>query len=826
MADDLTPVERKPDFLRDGGTSGERMRAFDWSRTPLGPPEVWPAALKMATRLMLTTRHPVSIFWGPETIYLHNAAAGAFLGEDRRATALGRPAAAVWSETWSDRVAPQVAQILSGGEATWREDSHAPILRNGRLEDAWWTYSYSPIDDETAPAGVGGVLVIATETTRQVLARREFEAGRARLGALFEQAPGFIATLRGAEHIFDFVNAEHRRLFGSGDWIGKTARAVFADLAGQGYDDLLDHVYRTGERRLAYAAPFQFRVGGTGEPEVRFLDFLAAPIRNADGEVTGLYTQGQDVTERVRAQAALGESEARFRALAETIPAILFITDRDGANVYTNPPYHRFSGMTSDDLKGDGWVASVHPEDRERAAASWEASWRFGVPYDIEFRFRRHDGVHRWHSVRGTPVRDGDRVTGWVGVGVDIHQQKAAEEALRALNASLEARVSQAVAERLQAEAALRQAQKMEAIGQLTGGVAHDFNNLLTPIMGALDMLDRRGVGAERDRRLINGALQSAERARTLVQRLLAFARRQPLDPKPVDVGELIAGMTDLIASTLGPQVRLSIEIEPGLPPALADANQFEMALLNLGVNARDAMPGGGVLTLAVHLCEVAVGEHTDLPRGEYICVKVTDTGVGMDDETRSRAIEPFFSTKAVGQGTGLGLSMVDGLVRQLGGAVAIHSEPGEGTAITLWLPLAEAVADPAPPARAGAVSRVFSGTLLLVDDDALVRGATAQMIESFGYTVVEARSGEAALAMIDAGLRPDLMVTDQLMDGMTGDALARAARHRLPNLPVLVISGYADMDALSPDLPRLAKPFRAEALAQALASVRGREKA
>ncbi len=821
MADDLTPVERKPDFLRDGGTSGERMRALDWSRTPLGPPEVWPAALKMATRLMLTTRHPVSIFWGRDAIYLHNDAAGAFLGKDRLETALGRPAAEVWSESWTDRVSPQVDLILSGGEATWREDAHAPILRNGRLEDAWWTYSYSPIDDETAPTGIGGVLVIATETTRQVLARQEFEAARARLGALFEQAPGFIATLRGPEHVFDFVNAEHRRLFGSEDWIGGTARAVFADLSGQGYDDLLDYVYRTGERRLAYAAPFRFRVGGAGEPEVRFLDFLAAPIRNAAGEVIGLYTQGQDVTERVHAQAALGQSEARFRALAETIPAILFITDSDGANTYTNPPYHRFSGMTAEELKGDGWVASVHPEDRERAAAAWEASWRFGAPYDIEYRFKRHDGVHRWHSVRGSPVRDGDRVTGWVGVGVDIHQQKAAEEALRTLNASLEARVSQAVAERLEAEAALRQAQKMEAIGQLTGGVAHDFNNLLTPIVGALDMLERRGVGTERDKRLIVGALQSAERARTLVQRLLAFARRQPLNPKSVDVGELIEGMTDLIASTIGPKVRLGIEIEPDLPPALADVNQLEMALLNLGVNARDAMPNGGLLTFAVHLCEVQVGEHADLPRGDYICVTVTDSGVGMDEETRSRAIEPFFSTKTVGQGTGLGLSMVDGLVRQLGGALAIRSRPGEGTAITLWLPLGETKSSAdVLPLRSPPTAPSGAGTVLLVDDEPLVRAATAQMIEAFGYTVVEAHSGETALAKIEAGLSPDILVTDQLMDGMTGDALARAARQRLPNLPVLIVSGYANIGALSPDLPRITKPFRAETLGAALAGL------
>ena len=786
------------------------------------------------------------------------------------------------------------------------------------------------------------MLVIATETTRQVLARREFEAGRARLGALFEQAPGFIATFRGPDHVFEFVNAEHRRLFGSAHLIGKPLAEVFPEQGQQGF---FDQVYGSGERRVVYATPFRFRVGGEGEPELRFLDFLAAPIKNADGEVTGLYTQGQDVTDRVRAQAALGESEARFRALAETIPAILFIADPDGANTYTNPPYQRFSGLSAEELAGDGWVQSVHPDDRERAAAAWEASWRRGKPYDIEFRFRRHDGEHRWHSVRGSPVYEGEKVASWVGVGVDIHNQKLAEEALRDLNANLERRVGEALAERklwadlmenseayitvidteyrlsainkaawnaalrfygieptigaslfdligdwpeararterawvrplsgeayslaepfvdrvgqlrhhesrydavrnadgeiigayqisydvtdrvleqarlAEAEAALRQAQKMESLGP-----AHRRrgSRLQQPAHA-----DRRGAGHAPTSGCGRRARPAPDRRRAAIRRAGPHARpetarlRPASAPRPgaVDVGELILGMTELLESTVGPQVRLAIEIEPDLPPALADANQLELALLNLGVNARDAMPDGGALTFAVHLCHVKVGEHTDLPRGDYICVKVTDTGLGMDEEVRSKAIEPFFSTKIVGQGTGLGLSMVDGLVRQLGGALAIHSEPGEGTSITLWLPLGEAAAQ-TPASGRPSLATGSTGVVLLVDDEDLVRATTAQMIEFFGYAVIEAPSGESALAKIEAGLKPDLLVTDQLMDGITGDALARAARRLLPGLPVLVVSGYADMDGLSPDLPRLGKPFRAEALGAALAALR-----
>jgi CheY-like chemotaxis protein/two-component sensor histidine kinase len=360
----------------------------------------------------------------------------------------------------------------------------------------------------------------------------------------------------------------------------------------------------------------------------------------------------------------------------------------------------------------------------------------------------------------------------------------------------------------------------MEAMGSLTGGVAHDFNNLLTPIVGSLDLLNRKGLGSEREQRLIDGALQSAERARTLVQRLLAFARRQPLQPMAVDVRQLVEGMLDLIGSTLGPTIALQFQADTELPLAKADANQLEMALLNLAVNARDAMPDGGKLTIEVSRKSIRDAV-PGLSRGHYVRISVRDTGTGMDEQTRTRAIEPFFSTKGIGRGTGLGLSMVHGLAAQLGGALTIDSAVGVGTAVALWLrvghdlPEAEQRSVHAVERGAGA-----KGLILLVDDEDLVRMSTAHMLSDLGYDVVEAALGETALQMVRDGLVPELLVTDHLMPGMTGAQLIKALKEVRPGLPALIVSGYAEADGLDPAVPRITKPFRSSELADALTDV------
>jgi signal transduction histidine kinase/CheY-like chemotaxis protein len=444
--------------------------------------------------------------------------------------------------------------------------------------------------------------------------------------------------------------------------------------------------------------------------------------------------------------------------------------------------------------------------------------------YDVDYRtIGKEDGVERWVAARGRGVFDASsRCIRVAGTALDITARKRAEEALRELNATLEGRVAEAISEREAAHEALRQSQKMEAMGQLTGGVAHDFNNLLTPIVGSLDMLQRKGVGSEREQRLVAGAMQSAERARTLVQRLLAFARRQPLQAVSVDIAKLVIGMGGLVESTTGPQIRVVVEVEEDLLPARADPNQLEMALLNLSVNARDAMPDGGTLRISAKMETVGVGHRSRLTPGAYIQLSVADTGTGMDEATIARAVEPFFSTKGVGKGTGLGLSSVHGLASQLGGSLTIQSRQGVGTNVELWLPISAEAAEDVHIARQNDDDHVHRGVALLIDDEELVRMSTADMLTDLGYSVVEAASAEEAMRVLAAGSSIDVVVTDHLMPGMTGTDLARQVQGARPDLPVLLVSGYAELEGVDPALPRLTKPFRKDELAATLSSLVG----
>jgi PAS domain S-box-containing protein len=373
----------------------------------------------------------------------------------------------------------------------------------------------------------------------------------------------------------------------------------------------------------------------------------------------------------------------------------------------------------------------------------------------------------------------------------------------------------------VQAQEALLQAQKLEAMGQLTGGVAHDFNNLLTPILGALDLLKRRGVGGAREQRLIHGALESAERARTLVHRLLAFARRQPLQSVPVDVGALVEGMADLVASATGPTIGVTLRIADPSPMGAADSHQLEMAILNLAVNARDAMEGSGELTISVTEESVERDHPAGLKPGGYVRLCVSDTGKGMDEATIVRAIEPFFSTKGVGQGTGLGLSMAHGLASQLGGALTIESKPGAGAHVSIWLPKSVEPTIAHKSAEKPGVRGVEAGIVLLVDDEPHIRAIIAEMLTELGFDVREANSSEAALSAVQAGLAPDILVTDHLMPGMTGVELAYAVQAIRPDARALIISGFAEVESLDASLPRLAKPFVQSDLVAALEELR-----
>jgi signal transduction histidine kinase/CheY-like chemotaxis protein len=393
------------------------------------------------------------------------------------------------------------------------------------------------------------------------------------------------------------------------------------------------------------------------------------------------------------------------------------------------------------------------------------------------------------------------------------------EQALTHANETLEARVEERTRDHEAALAQLHEAQKLETLGQLTGGVAHDFNNLLTPIIGSLDLMRRRTAPEDKINRQIEIALQAASRAATLVQRLLAFARRQDLQPRSIDICALLLGMQDLIRKSVGPMVEVNVDCPETLPPARIDPNQLELAILNLALNARDAMPGGGRLDISVRAEQVPPG--SALKPGAYLRLAIGDTGIGMDSATLAHAVEPFFSTKGVGRGTGLGLSMVHGLAAQLGGRLKLTSEPGRGVTAEMWLPAAAEPARAEEAEQTALVAPPRPATILLVDDEDIVRRATADMLVDIGYSAVEASSGAEALRLLREGGSFDLIVSDYLMPGMNGVDLIRHARALAPSLPALLISGYSRIaEGPGSELPRLAKPFRQADLAASIAQL------
>ena len=532
----------------------------------------------------------------------------------------------------------------------------------------------------------------------------------------------------------------------------------------------------------------------------------AQPVRDRHGTIIRWYGTCTDIHEQIEARNILARTRReletavreRTRELGDmrrerdriwdTSVDLLTIVRPDAVIQDANPAWKPLMGYDHDAVVGVNFLDLTHPDDVEETRAVFATVFETPLIDPYVFRMLHTDGRYR-HFAWTASAHGGLAYP----AGRDVTQQIEQADALA------------------KAEQALRQSQKLETIGQLTGGVAHDFNNLLMAIRSSLELLERR-LPADDDRLtgLVRNAMKATDRGAGLTQRMLAFARRQELDPKPVDVGRSLNDMRELIERSIGPQVAVSLHFEDDVPRALVDANQLEMAVLNLAVNARDAMNGAG--DLAIRLDALTVDDQDDLSSGAYVRVRVTDTGAGMDAKTLAQAMEPFFTTKGVGKGTGLGLSMVHGLASQSGGTFRLHSEVGTGTTASLFIPVApeegamHAAPEPSQQDRTG----VAPLRILAVDDDALVLFGTAALLEDLGHVVTEATSGAEAVDLFDGGENFDLVITDQAMPNMTGVELAQTLRQRAPDLPIILASGYAEMpdgagDAIA---HRLEKPF------------------
>ena len=527
------------------------------------------------------------------------------------------------------------------------------------------------------------------------------------------------------------------------------------------------------------------------------------------------------------AQRTLESTQAQFRNLADSAPVLMWVTRTDGLREFANRTYVEFLGEPYETALHYDWRKVLHPDDLTRILQEQVAGEASRKPFNLEARFRRHDGEYRWVRSTSQPRWAADGAfSGFIGVGHDATDAKQAEDDLKRINDLLSERVQAALAERDEAEAALQRAQKLEAVGQMTGGVAHDFNNLLTVIIGALDLMQRHPNDEARRERMIDAALGAARRGERLTQQLLAFSRRQALKPEPVQVDALLKDTEALLGRAIGEAVRLVVA--PDAPDAVVsiDPSQFEAAILNLAVNARDATAAGGVIRVETGAVSVAAGEIAELDAGDYLRVSVHDTGCGMDAATIARAFEPFFTTKPPGRGTGLGLSQVYGFARQSGGTATVDSAPGKGSTVCLYLPrVARQAAGTRRDAAAAADARRGPALrVLLAEDDGQVAELVEAMLRDLGHEVRVTEHADAALLVLHAGEAFDLLLTDLIMPGdKSGVDLARAAVDLRPGLPVILSSGYTgDVLSAAEDTPwpLLRKPYGPDQLARAIAEV------
>ena len=660
---------------------------------------------------------------------------------------------------------------------------------------------------------------IAYDITDIKEAKRQTEISETKWRGLFEEMnEGFFVgeAIRNADgRMIDFTFAELNPAFEK--QTGLATSAVSGRSIREVIPDVQEDLIETYARVVDSGEPVQFEVH---IPALADRWFEARARRTGPERFAVLFLE---ITARKLAEQSVKESETRFRLLAQSMPNHVWTAKIDGQLDWFNDRTYAYGKSPIGSLDGDGWAVLVHPDDIGAAALAWATAREHVTPYEAEFRLRRFDGAYRWHIARAVPIRDSSgAVDCWIGTNTDIEDQKAAEARLAALAETLEQRVEQRTSELNKTQEALRQSQKMEAIGNLTGGVAHDFNNLLQVISGNLQLLAKDIAGNDRAERRVSNALAGVSRGSKLASQLLAFGRRAALEPKVVNIGRFVSGVDEMLRRAIGEGVEIETIIAGGLWNTFIDPAQIENALLNLSLNARDAMDGTGKLTIEAGnavLDDEYVRNH-DITAGQYVMLAVTDTGSGMSPEIMAQVFEPFFSTKPEGKGTGLGLSMVYGFVKQSGGHIRIYSEVGSGTTIKLYLPRAHQSEDVLVPLSAAPISG-GPETILVAEDDAEVRSTVVETLKELGYRVLTANDAASALAVIESGVTIDLLFTDVVMPGtLKSPELARKAKERLPGVAVLFTSGYTENaivhgGRLDVGVELLSKPYSREMLAR-----------
>ncbi|WP_409318643.1 PAS domain S-box protein [Pseudomonas sp. KCJK9016] len=817
----------------------------DWSRSPLGSAGTWPQSLRTAVDIVIHSPMPMLLLWGPQLTQIYNNGF-ALLAGNKHPHAFGQPAHQIWPEL-RDFTDPIYSAVLQGQVRTYSERRFT-LQRDGKESDFWLDLTYSPIRDESAQ--VAGILVTAIETNeRRRIALELKQRSEESLKAQKQTEERLQLALAATDAV------------GTWDWdIGQDrfiADAHFAQLHGVDpaqasqlpISEYLHGVHPEDRALIARSIKHCITHGTEYAEEYRLLQ--------ANGEVRWVFARGRcykdhhgrpmrflgaalDLTERKHTEQALRQSQTELQLIINAMPILISYVDREERFRLNNAAYLDWYGLTPQELCGRT-IREVIGEEAYFLRAPYIAEALAGRPCSFSLYTPHRDGSQRHALMNYLPRHGPDgAVNGFYIFVIDETERKKTEEALRNLNETLEERVSarteqlaqanqrlqNEMFERERAEDALRHAQKMEAVGQLTGGIAHDFNNMLTGIIGSLDLMQRYIASgrAEEIGRFTDAAVSSANRAAALTHRLLAFSRRQSLDRKTLNVNELIHSLEDLIRRTKGDPIELTLRLADNVWPVSTDVSQLENALLNLVINARDAMPDGGELlieTANVYLDGNDITTLEPVKAGDYLMLAVSDNGTGMTPSVRSKAFDPFFTTKPIGQGTGLGLSMIYGFAQQTGGHVSLDSLPGQGTCVRLYLPrLHSLVAEPAVTEEATQTPAVATGeTVVVVEDDPAVRMLVMDLLKELGYRAHEAEDAKGALPLLESDLRVDLLVTDVGLPGMNGRQLAEIARQHRPGLKVLFMTGYAQKAAerqgfLEDGMDMVAKPFSIEQLA------------